>query len=204
MKLKEIFEELGKAKVIGLDSEWTTYTCLFQLSTSSKTYLIDMLKPIHPNEFNEKILTVMIEHFLCDIFTNPNIIKVSWDFIHDVEKLVERFSQVGRSRFCQVKSLIDFLDYKDPLLPNGFSAFCKHHLGKELDKGNQCSKWADRPLSESQVIYAAIDSIAAVRLYEKISLEMDLTPKTYKYEERIKARRGKNYENKVRAMIYNK
>jgi ribonuclease D len=200
MELKAVFEELGKAKVIGLDSEWTTYTCLFQLSTSSKTYLIDMLKPADPNnDFNEKLLTLMIEHFLCGIFANPNIIKVSWDFVHDVEKLVERFGKVSYSKFCHVKSLIDFLDYKDHLLPNGFSAFCKHHLGKELDKGNQCSQWTDRPLSESQVIYAAIDSIAAVRLYEKLILKMDLKPKTYRYEDKVI--RSTKYQDKVRALL---
>jgi ribonuclease D len=189
MKLKVIFEELQTAKVLGLDSEWNTYTSLFQISTTEKTFIIDFLKPKDndPENFNEKLLNLMVEHFICGIFDNPDIIKVSWDFFNDIIKLYERFPKIIKKKIACLNSFVDLLDYKTNMFPNNFSAFCKYHFGKELNKEHQYSDWEVRPLSDSQLEYAALDSIAAVRLYEKLSENLD--PKTYDYKKLIKGGR---------------
>jgi ribonuclease D len=201
MMLKAVFEELQSAKVLGLDSEWNTYTSLFQISTTEKTFIIDFLKPNdkNPENFNEKLLNLMVEHFLCDIFDNPDIIKVSWDFFNDIVKLYDRFPKIAKKKVACLNSLVDLLDYKTSMIPNGFSAFCKHHLGKELNKEHQCSDWEVRPLSDSQFEYAALDSIVAVRLYEKLSA--NLNPKTHDYSNRIKGASGVNPKKLLKELM---
>jgi ribonuclease D len=188
--LKAVFEELQSAKVIGLDSEWNTYTSLFQISTTEKTFIIDFLKPKdkNPEEINERLLYVMIDHYLCGIFNNPNIIKVSWDFYNDIIKLNERFPNIDKKKLSCLNNCIDLLDHKSSVMSNGFAGFCKYHFGRGLNKEHQRSNWEKRPLSSDQIQYAALDSIAAVRLYEK--LWASLEPKTYDYERRIQGRSG--------------
>merc|ERR1711957_582600 len=51
----------------------------------------------------------------------------------------------------------------------GLSRSSEHYVGKPLDKSEQCSMWGQRPLSESQRTYAALDAWACVAIYDKIS-----------------------------------
>jgi ribonuclease D len=197
MKLKKTFLEIYESSVVGLDSEWRNDTALFQISTPTKTYLIDMLKP-KVSDFNEKLLALMVDEFLCGLFANENIIKVSWDFAGDVHKLIKRFSNIKKKKFTTIKSFVDLLHYKDNSVRNGFSHFCKLHLGKELNKQHQCSDWELRPLAEEQIIYAAMDSKAAVRLYEKLKDTLAIRPKEFQIKKKDNLR---NCYDHVREMI---
>ena len=51
----------------------------------------------------------------------------------------------------------------------GLSRSSEYYVGKPLDKSEQCSMWGQRPLSESQRTYAALDAWACVAIYDKIS-----------------------------------
>ena len=44
----------------------------------------------------------------------------------------------------------------------GLSRLCERVAGLRLDKAQQCSAWAERPLSPAQVAYAALDALAPV------------------------------------------
>jgi hypothetical protein len=50
----------------------------------------------------------------------------------------------------------------------GLSRACEHYFGKPLDKAEQCSFWATRPLSEKQRAYAALDAWVCAGVYEKL------------------------------------
>ena len=50
----------------------------------------------------------------------------------------------------------------------GLSALVGTMLGKPLDKRPQCSDWNRRPLRESQIIYAALDALVLILIYDKI------------------------------------
>ena len=47
---------------------------------------------------------------------------------------------------------------------------CARTLGKALDKTQQCSDWAQRPLSAAQVQYAALDAKVLLDIYDILSL----------------------------------
>jgi len=45
--------------------------------------------------------------------------------------------------------------------------FCQTYLGKPVDKAEQGSVWIRRPLTMPQRIYAALDALVCVLIYEK-------------------------------------
>ena len=51
---------------------------------------------------------------------------------------------------------------------HGLSAVCKRELGITIDKSEQTSNWAQRPLNESQLSYAAIDAEVLIDLYDTL------------------------------------
>ena len=53
-------------------------------------------------------------------------------------------------------------------MPGGHSlrAVCERELGVTLDKTQQTSTWARRPLSEKQLIYAAVDVEVLLALHQ--------------------------------------
>ncbi|KAI6242728.1 putative exonuclease mut-7-like protein [Aphelenchoides fujianensis] len=55
-----------------------------------------------------------------------------------------------------------------PKLKNfGLSALCEAILGLPLDKMEQCSDWARRPLRMNQIRYAALDSYSQLMIYDR-------------------------------------
>ena len=54
----------------------------------------------------------------------------------------------------------------------GFSNLVQRVLGQPLDKSEQVSDWAQRPLSQSQLYYAALDAYAALQVTLDLALEM--------------------------------
>ena len=52
----------------------------------------------------------------------------------------------------------------------GLGLVCATFLKKRLDKTEQCSDWDQRPLSESQVVYAAADAAVLVEIAAAMGL----------------------------------
>ena len=55
---------------------------------------------------------------------------------------------------------------------HGLAMVCERELGASLDKGEQTSDWARRPLSPQQLDYAALDAEILLPLHERFSGEM--------------------------------
>ncbi|KAL3802013.1 hypothetical protein ACHAW5_009418 [Stephanodiscus triporus] len=55
----------------------------------------------------------------------------------------------------------------------GLSRACEAFLGKQLDKAEQCSDWATRPLSPEQREYAALDAWACAAIHSKITTKTE-------------------------------
>ena len=54
--------------------------------------------------------------------------------------------------------------------PGGHSlaAVCRRELGRELDKAEQTSDWRRRPLTESQLAYAALDAEVLLPIRDRL------------------------------------
>ena len=143
---------LRSQPLIGLDVETTLDTralCLAQLSWPGGTYLVDTLEisDLEP---------------LAQLLAEPAVEKL----IHhaDFERAV--LAQHGIT-IANVTDTMDLSRAKHGAdAPGGHSlaAVCRRELGVELDKAEQTSDWRRRPLTESQVAYAALDAEVLLRL----------------------------------------
>jgi ribonuclease D len=176
------FEELEKAALkwekcnrIAIDTEFDDnnnyygrHLCLVQIYDKDNIYLIDTVKL----EGNIKPLLSVLE--------NPN-----------VEKLFHSCSSdlivVGDVYTCSIKNIQDTaLMYRFLLKSNndiGLQSLVEEKLGIELEKQEQVSDWAKRPLSKSQLIYAATDVIYLYELFEILKKELQELERWNWYDE---------------------
>ncbi|KAF4706873.1 hypothetical protein FOZ63_011349, partial [Perkinsus olseni] len=139
-ELSDCVEDIAQYRTIGIDVEWSSGpgAALFQVATPHTVYLIDMLKP-------EIRQSSSLFSALVDV---PRVLGFS------ISADVERIPQLKK---CQV---IDVQTDKRGSLQRHVAG----QLGAYLDKTEQCSEWADRPLSESQKKYAALDAYTLLAL----------------------------------------
>jgi ribonuclease D len=138
--------------VVGLDVETTLASralCLIQVAGRDATYLIDALEV-------------------------PDLALLSW-LLTSVEtrKLIHYASferEVLGRHGLTLEAVLDTRDVSRRLrrAARGHSLreVCARELGMELDKSEQTGDWARRPLTDSQVTYAALDAEVLLRLHE--------------------------------------
>jgi ribonuclease D len=176
------FEELekgaqkwGKCSQIAIDTEFDDnnnyygrHLCLVQIYDKDQVYLIDTVKL----EGNIKPLLSVLE--------NPN-----------VEKLFHSSSSdlivIGDVYTCSIKNIQDTaLMYRFLLKSSndiGLQSLVEEKLNIELEKQEQVSDWAKRPLSNSQLIYAATDVIYLFELFEILKKELQELDRWKWYDE---------------------
>ena len=138
---------------IALDVE-TTLTdqslCLIQIGCDDQTYIID------PCAVNFTPLE--------QVFANPRIIKI----IHNASfetRILKKYN-------IQILNITDTITVSRRIrgnkCPGGHSlkAVCMREFGLDMDKTNQTSRWEKRPLSPSQLEYAALDAEILIKLYK--------------------------------------
>ncbi|MEX1368787.1 MAG: DEAD/DEAH box helicase [Nannocystaceae bacterium] len=152
--LQRACERLRAEPCVGLDVETTIAThalCLVQLASRRETYLLDALElsDLQP---------------LADLLGDPAVVKV----IHNAS--FER-TVLGRHGI-EIDSVVDTLAVSRRLRGrtidggHGLKSVCLRELDVEIDKTEQVSDWTQRPLSPSQLEYAALDAELLLRLYE--------------------------------------
>ena len=154
--LRAMVEELSKEEIIGLDVEHHNYrtylglTCLIQISSKSKDYLVDPF-PLWSE------LTLLNE-----ITANPSIVKVMHGCDSDVDWLQRDFSLYLRNVFDthQAGKLLGL-----PRLSLAFllSTYCS----LEVDKQFQLADWRIRPLPAEMIFYARQDTRYLIYLYTR-------------------------------------
>lgn len=164
---ERMLKHLQHEQVIYMDSEWMqnvcaqNQLCLLQIATTHNVYLIDCLASQELQEKHWRALGA-------NVFNNANILKVGFSMLNDL-------SVLQRSLPLQLRLQMPhhYLDLRTVWLElkrqrNGIelpfgnvsragealsdlSMLC---LGKKLNKANQCSNWANRPLRREQILYA--------------------------------------------------
>eukprot|EP00118_Oscarella_pearsei_P010576 m.65841 g.65841 ORF g.65841 m.65841 type:complete len:634 (+) comp35333_c1_seq5:330-2231(+) len=163
-QMLELAEELLKQEEFAVDLEHHSYrsyqgfTCLMQISTRKRDYIIDTLL------LREHI------HVLNDPFTKPSIVKVFHGADSDVKWLQRDFG-------VYIVNLFDTHQAACALqLPQRSLAFLLFYYCQiEIDKQYQLADWRIRPLPEEMLKYAREDTHYLLFVYDKIRNHLILT-----------------------------
>ncbi|XP_015928084.2 exosome complex component 10 [Parasteatoda tepidariorum] len=155
MLLKEMCQELKIEKEIAVDLEHHSYrsfqgfTCLMQISSHSKDYIVDVLAL-------RSQLPV-----LNDIFTDPKIVKVLHGADMDILWLQRDFGVYVVNMFDtgQAARVLHFAHLS-------LSYLLKHYCKLDVDKKFQLADWRIRPLPEEMIKYAREDTHYLLYVYD--------------------------------------
>ncbi|KAJ1459411.1 hypothetical protein M885DRAFT_511356 [Pelagophyceae sp. CCMP2097] len=156
----------GWAEAIGFDVEWaddSAAAALLQLSSRSRAILVDIPALSKTPEGSEAL-----RRSIGELFSRPNCAIVGFGAAQDLKSLRAVPCVLDRHWLGEVASLVEVKTLVVKVQPqhrqSGLSAISAWLLGKPLDKAEQCSRWADRPLSNHQCVYAALDVIPRLRV----------------------------------------
>lgn len=156
--LKIMMQELMACKEIAVDVEHHSYrtfqgiTCLLQLSTRTKDYIIDTIA------LREDL------HVLNEVFTDPKIVKIFHGADSDVEWLQRDLSVYIVNMFDthQAAKRLNFARLSLAFL-------LKHYCQIDADKSLQLADWRMRPLPEELMLYARQDTHYLLYIYDMLT-----------------------------------
>lgn len=160
-KLKKMLEELRNVKELAVDLEHHSYrtfqgiTCLMQISTRSKDFIIDTI------ELRDEL------YVLNEIFTDPKVVKVFHGSNSDVEWLQRDLSLYIVNMFDthQAAKRLNFARLS-------LSYLLKHYCNIDADKTFQMADWRIRPLPEELIFYAREDTHYLLYIYDQLRNEL--------------------------------
>ncbi|MBL7985244.1 MAG: ribonuclease D [Flavobacteriales bacterium] len=160
-ELVGLMATLRKEPVLALDTEASSFhryrerICLIQLSTRTKTWLIDPL-------------TVDDMSALGKALAEPTTEWVIHDADYDLRMLKKMYGFRAVNVFDTMIS-VELLN--EPEL--GLAANLKKHFGVELNKKYQKADWSKRPLSSEMLAYAAMDTTYLIGLRDILKKELE-------------------------------
>ena len=104
-------------------------------------------------------------------------------------EILERFCGRGPSRLLDTQLAAGFCGYTSPSL----GSLTQAYLGRELAKGDRLTDWRLRPLTESQLAYAAADVDHLLVLADCIEEELDRTGRRQWAEEECESLRTRSH-----------
>ena len=165
-KLKKISKEISNEKIIGIDAEFDGekcgidgIVCTIQISSMSKTYVIDSLK-----------LHNLIKKYLGDIFEDDKILKIFHGCDNDLFWILSNFEIKTNNIYDTSRS---FVVYQELILNKSFKNgsfpslyyLVVFFLGVKLNKSYQTSNWRIRPLTDAMYQYALNDAKSVLYLF---------------------------------------
>eukprot|EP00977_Amphora_coffeiformis_P016400 scaffold5079_cov169-Amphora_coffeaeformis.AAC.9 len=160
----------------GVDAEWRPTSmsdknmpvAVLQLcSPEDKIFLLDLQTLCHPSQGNPELqpssLELLLSVTLSKLFQATEISLAGFGIIQDLGKLAHSFPHLPC--FYLFESVIDLQAVAPKALDDRRIKSLQNYVAvlmkKKLDKTEQCSDWAVRPLSPMQMVYAALDAAVA-------------------------------------------
>ena len=162
-ELEALARDLARQKVIAIDTEADSFyhyfdkTCLVQIATKRSIYLVDPLALGGPEDMQP----------LGAVLASPDVRKIFHAAEYDLFVLNRDCGFTAANLFDTMISA-QMLGY--PAI--GLAALVERHFGLKLPKDEQRSDWSSRPLSDSQLTYAAADVAHLLALAEKLEREL--------------------------------
>lgn len=132
-----------------------------QISGAKNVFIYDMLKLGNIPEF-------------FNLFTQAysNKLFIAFGFHEDMRVMNANFKEFFTYK-VKVFDLNKYFQTKyETNFQIGLSRMCKEFIGSPLCKLNQCSNWGKRPLSNSQMHYAALDAFVLLELHDLVQKEI--------------------------------
>lgn len=162
--LAQVCQNANQKKAVALDTEFIRTRSyypklgLIQLFDGDQVSLID---PTTIQDFSPFIA----------LLANEKVAKVLHACGEDLEVFQHRFQQLPVP-LVDTQVMAGFVGVGVSL---GFAKLVAHYLGIELDKGASRTDWLARPLSETQLQYAAADVWYLLPIYEKLVADLAQT-----------------------------
>ena len=173
---------------VAIDCEWQpgprggegNPVALLQLATSSGAFLVDLQTLCRPGLDEAEAMDeteMRVNSFIREIFADKKVPVVGFGLRTDLSKLATSFPHMPC--FKAAESIVDLKMLLTAVFPGsphmshsiGLSKLCSRLISKKVDKSEQCSDWASRPLKASQMTYAALDAAVLLALLAPIAQE---------------------------------
>jgi hypothetical protein len=178
--MPRLISALCSSVIVGIDTEAEPVadspTALIQLALRTVpgaefVFIIDLIKLAESDDC--MILLNQSFQQLCD---NGSVYKVGHGLIQDCVSIIQSYPALTSfEKVCGIIETNALHRIIHPHLTNDVSLkyLTRHYLNSNLIKAEQCSSWGYRPLTKSQLNYAACDALVLLRLYDALSYELD-------------------------------
>lgn len=160
-RLKKLLKDLSRVSEIAVDVEHHSYrsyqgiTCLLQISTRQKDYIIDTLA------LRDDL------QILNEVFTNPRVLKVFHDGRWDILWLQRDLSIYVVNMFDTYRAAKQLSFDKLSL-----AHLLKHYCNVDADKTSATEDWRKRPLPDKMIAYARQDTHNLLYIYDRLRQDL--------------------------------
>ncbi|XP_025807351.1 uncharacterized protein LOC112885880 isoform X2 [Panicum hallii] len=133
------------------------WVSIIQIASDKIAFIFDLIKLY---EDDPKVLDSCFRRIMC----SSNILKLGFDIQCDLHQLAQSYGEL--ECFQSYKMLLDMQKlFKG--VTGGLSGLSKEILGAGLNKTRRNSNWEQRPLSQKQKEYAALDAVVLVHIFHE-------------------------------------
>ncbi|KAF8401384.1 hypothetical protein HHK36_012322 [Tetracentron sinense] len=165
--LRSATSHIEECKVVGIDCEWKpnyvkgskpNKVSILQVASEKTAFIFDLIKLFED-------VPDVLDNCLKQILHSPSILKLGYNLQCDINQLAHSYGDL--ECFKHYEMLLDIQNvFKEPR--GGLSGLAEKILGAGLNKTRRNSNWEQRPLSQNQLEYAALDAAVLVHLFHHI------------------------------------
>lgn len=155
--LQNATSHLEECKVVGLDCEWKP-NYEKGVKPNKIVFILDLIKLVRD-------VPDILDNCLTNILHSPGILKLGYNFQCDIKQLSHSYGEL--KCFKHFEMLLDIQNvFKEPR--GGLAGLAEKILGAPLNKTRRNSNWEQRPLTQNQLEYAALDAAVLIRIFNKV------------------------------------